>query len=596
METPEISELVRTLLARRGVESPEDIAAFLAPDYAAHTHDPFLLVDMDKAVDRVLAAMQRDERIAIYADFDCDGIPGASVLSDFFTKVGYSNFEVYLPHRDREGYGFHTDAIDQLAAREVRLIITVDVGTVAFDGVAHANSKGIDVIVTDHHEIPAAVGDKSVLPEAFAILNPKRTPYPFSGLCGAAVAFKLVQATLTQGKKRGLENFKNIPDGWEKWLLDLVAIATVADMVPLVGENRALAFWGLNVLRKSQRPGIIALCNALRLKRAELTENDIGFSIAPRVNAASRMDEPDLALRLLTTRDTHEAESLAAQLEDLNASRKGVVAGIVKAARKRVKERYTADDHIVVLGDTQWKPALLGLAANSIMSDRGGIVCLWGRDANGNLKGSCRSDGAVGLPELFAAARDSFIECGGHNASGGFSVSHERVHALGDELAAALSAIEQRATVKDVEEEVSDHDAIITLREISWPLLRDIGRLAPYGLGNPKPVFKIAGAVVASTKVFGKEKNHFELVLAMPDSDSLNATTIRAFDFFRAADDFSHQPVVGEAAAILATLERDTFRSPARLALRIVDVLPGESHTASVSPIGPVTPASDMIA
>jgi single-stranded-DNA-specific exonuclease len=576
-----ISELVRSLLTRRGVVAPEDVTAFLSPDYHAHTHDPFLFVDMDKATEHVLDAMEGNQRIAIYADFDCDGIPGAAVLSDFLTKIGYSNFEVYLPHRDREGYGFHTDAIDTLAAREVKLIITVDVGTVAYEGVAYANSKGIDVIVTDHHEVPVSVDGSAALPDALAILNPKRVPYPFSGLCGAAVAFKLVQATLIVGKKRGLPNFVSIPDGWEKWLLDLVAIATVADMVPLIGENRALVYWGLTVLRKSSRPGIIALCNALRLKRTELTENDIGFSIAPRVNAASRMDEPDLALRLLTTRNVQEAETLAAQLENLNASRKGIVAGIVKSARKRVKERYTQNDRIVILGDPLWKPALLGLAANSIMNDRGGIVCIWGRDANGNLKGSCRSDGTVGLPQLFAAARDSFIECGGHNASGGFSVSHERVHTLADELTLAMVSIERAAAQKEVpedaKEEVSDHDAIITLREISWPLLRDINRLAPYGMGNPKPVFKIDGVVVVSTKVFGKEKNHFEVMLSLPNNESSNNVSIRAFDFFRSEDDFSHSPVVGEITTILATLERDNFRSPARLALRIVDMQQSES-------------------
>ncbi len=561
MEADSISELVRTLLTRRGVTTPEDVSAFLAPDYAAHTHNPFLLCDMDKAVARVLAAIEKNERIAVYADFDCDGIPGASILSDFFNKVGHSNFEVYLPHRDREGYGFHTEAIKALALREVKLIITVDVGTVAFDGVSFANEKGIDVIVTDHHELVEE------LPDAFAILNPKRAPYPFPNLCGAAVAFKLVCALLTEGKRRGLENFTSIPDGWEKWLLDLVAIATVADMVPLVGENRTLAFWGLNVLRKSPRPGIIALCNQLRLKRSDLTEDDIGFSIAPRINAASRMDEPDLALRLLTTHDPAEAEKLAAHLEELNASRKGIVAGIVKNARKRVSERYGASDHVVVLGDTSWKPALLGLAANSIMNDRGGVVCLWGRDVNGDLKGSCRSDGTIALPELFAAARESFIECGGHNASGGFSVSHERAATLAEDLAKAAAGLASPAAA--VSDDVAVHDAIVTLRELSWPLLRDISRLAPFGIGNPKPVFKIAGAMVSSIKSFGKEKNHIELMLVSDES----ATSMRAFDFFRTPEDFSYAPAAGACATVLATLERDTFRQPARLALRVVDVL-----------------------
>ncbi len=573
MEAEPISELVRSLLARRGVESPEAVSAFLSPDYAAHTHDSFLLADMDKAAARVLDAMSAGERIAVYADFDCDGIPGASVLSDFFTKIGYGNFEVYLPHRDREGYGFHTEAIAKLSERKVKLIVTVDVGTVAFDGVAFANAKGIDVIVTDHHEITGK------LPEALAILNPKRPPYPFSGLCGAAVAFKLVQAILAEGKKRGLENFTAIPEGWEKWLLDLVAIATVADMVPLAGENRALAFWGLSVLRKSSRPGIDALCNIMRLKKSELTENDIGFSIAPRVNAASRMDEPDLALRLLTTRDASEADALAARLEGLNASRKGIVAGIVKSARKRVSERYRENDRIVVLGDVEWKPALLGLAANSLMNDRGGIVCMWGRDVNGNLKGSCRSDGAIALPDLFAAARESFIECGGHNASGGFAVSHEKALTLADDLSQAAAAL-QTALVPGVEPESSAHDATVALREISWPLLRDVSRIAPFGAGNPKPVFKIAPVTIVSMKAFGKDKNHLELMLSCPETGA----SMRAFDFFRRAEDLSHLPLIGQLVSLLATLERDNFRSPARLALRIIDVLPAEPAQRS-SPV-----------
>ncbi len=563
MEAPLISDLVRSLLAKRGVVSPEDIAAFLAPDYLAHTHDPFLMCDMKIAVDRLLRAIAANERIAVYADFDCDGIPGAAILSDFFSKIGYVNFEAYLPHRDREGYGFHAEAIGQLALREVKLIVTVDVGTVAFEGVACANAHGIDVIVTDHHEIAEK------LPDAFAVLNPKRAPYPFPHLCGAAVAFKLAQATLIEGRQRGIESFKKIPEGWEKWLLDLVAIATVADMVPLTGENRVLAYWGLSVLRKSPRPGIIALCNELRLKRSELTETDIGFSIAPRINAASRMDEPDLALRLLTTHDAGEAERLAANLESLNASRKGIVAGIVKAARKRVAERYAPADRVVVLGDTAWKPSLLGLAANSIMNDRGGVVCLWGRDANGNLKGSCRSDGAIAIPELFAATRDSFLECGGHNASGGFSVSHERAHTLGDDLARAASSLSDASVAPMLDDASAAHDATITLREVSWPLLRDVSRLAPYGIGNPKPIFRISGAIVSSVKNFGKEKNHVEMILACDES----VMSIRAFDFFRTMEDFSHAPAAGMRPHILATLERDTFRQPARLALRIVDVL-----------------------
>ena len=550
-------DLVSKLLRKRGITEDAAVDAFLNPDYVAHTHSPFLLSGMDVAVDRLLAAIERGERITVYADFDCDGIPGAALLSDFFTKLEYKNFEVYLPHRDREGYGFHTEAIAALAARDVKLIITVDVGTTAIDAVRFAKEKGVDVIVTDHHEIPAG------LPDAVAVLNPKIAPYPFPHLCGAAVAFKLAQATLLEGKKRKIERFMKIQDGWEKWLLDMVAIATIADMVQLVGENRTLTHWGLQVLRKSPRPGIRALCTKLRLRQNELAESDVGFSIAPRINAASRMDEPDLALRLLVTRDTAEAESVAAQLEKLNAKRKGVVASLVKQARAHVKERFSETDRVVVLGNPEWKPALLGLAANSIMGDRGGIVCMWGRDANGTLKGSCRSDGDVSLLDLFQNAGDVFEEYGGHAASGGFTVSHENVHRLPEALARAVETLPPRSDAVALE-----HDASVALSDISSLLFKEVSRLAPFGIGNPKPLFLLSNTTITGVKRFGKESNHVEVMLECRGSGK----SARAFDFFKSPQDFSFLPEPGRFVSVLATIERDSYRGG--LALRIVDVFP----------------------
>ena len=515
--------------------------------------------DMHRAVERVFAAIDAHERIAIYADFDCDGVPGAALLADFFSKIRYANFEVYIPHRDLEGYGFHADAIDTLAARGVSLIITVDVGTTAIDAARHAREKGIDVIVTDHHEIV----DK--LPDAFAILNPKLAPYPFPNLCGTGVAFKLAHAMILEGKKRGLEKFVVLPEGAEKWFLDLVAIATIADMVPLNGENRVLVHWGLHVLRKSPRHGIIALCNELRLKKSEITEDDIGFSIAPRINAASRMDEPSLAFKLLTTQDAREAERIATQLEDLNAKRKGVAGAIVREAKKRAK-RFGESDTVVVLGSPEWKPALLGLAANSVMQDRGGVVCLWGRDGKGRLKGSCRSDGSISIVELFTSAKDSFEEFGGHAFSGGFSVSHERVHDLAETLSRAAAEIPAKDSEIDADKDV--HDARITLPEITWSLFADVSRLAPFGAENRKPVFLVTGVRVHSVRTFGKEKNHIEVTLAS------DRGAMRAFDFFKTPENFSHVPLEGTEVRVLATLERDSFRGPAKLALRLVDILP----------------------
>lgn len=560
-----LSDLVMTLLEKRGVTEPDAVAAFLQPDYAS-LHSPFLLQKMEEAVVRTLEATERNERIAVYADFDCDGIPGAALLSDVFSKIKYENVEVYIPHRDREGYGFHESAVEELAMRGVKLIITVDVGTGAAAAVEFAKRKGVDVIVTDHHEIVGPPAGE--LPEAVAVLNPKlpgRTGggYPFRDLCGTGVAFKFAQALLARGRERGLPDFLAVPEGWEKWLLDLVAIATVADMVPLVGENRTLTYWGLSVLKKTPRAGITALCNELRIRKAELSEDEIGFSIAPRINAASRMGEPSLALSLLTTKDRSEAETLARQLEHLNASRKGVVAGIVKQAKKHMHERFRADERVVVLGDPDWKPALLGLAANSLMGSRGGLVCLWGRDGQGRLKGSCRSDGSLSVVDVFSAARENFEEFGGHSQSGGFTLVSERVHTLHETLsnAAAALAIAEKAPT-------ASHDAVIALREVSGALLEDISRLAPFGVGNKKPVFLVRDAVTVSTKTFGKEKNHIEVHL----SCAKTGARARAFDFFRTMDDFTHVPVAGGGASVLASVERDTFRGG--LALRIVDILP----------------------
>lgn len=551
------SELIQTLLARRGISEEADIARFLAPEYERDTHDPFLLNGMDVAVSRVLRAISDGERIAVYSDFDCDGIPGASLLSDVFAKLGYANTEVYIPHRDREGYGFHSAAIDTLSARGVSLIITVDVGIGAFAEVAHANRLGVDVIVTDHHEILGA------LPEAVAVLNPKIAPYPFPHLCGTGVAFKLAQALLREGKGRGLPEFLAVPDGWEKWLLDLVAIATVADMVPLIGENRTLVHFGLRVLRKTSREGLRALATRLRLRLHEATEDDIGFSIAPRVNAASRMDDPELALRLLTTQDGDEAEHLAEQLEHLNASRKAHVASIVREAKKRVRDRFSPEEHVVVLGDTAWKPALLGLVANSVMEDRGGMVCLWGRDANGNLKGSCRSDESLSVVDVFTAAAGALQAYGGHERSGGFSVSHNQVHTLHESLRDAVGT-KERAHESSV---VGAHDATIVLSDVSSTLLQSLSSLAPFGIGNPKPVFRVTNVRVDAVRVFGKAKDHLELAVSCPRSGK----EMRAFDFFVCAEDMTMPPVVGEEATLLATIEKDSFRRS--IALRIVDVV-----------------------
>ena len=310
-------ELLQALLKNRGIENEIEADAFLNPDYLRDFHDPFLMKDMEKTCVRIFEAIEAEEKIMIYADYDADGIPGAVILSDLFKKIGYKNFEVYLPQRNSEGYGLNLEAIKEFSGSGVKLLITIDLGITAIAEVAQAKVEGIDVIITDHH-LP-----HENLPRAFSILNPKvigasidGTPhdsaesYPEKMLCGAGVIFKLIQGFIG---KYG-EYFK-IKDGWEKWMLDMAGLATLSDMVPLTGENRAIAHFGIKVLRKSPRPGLQKLLAKINVDQRYLTEDDIAFMVVPKLNAASRMDDPMRAFELLATSDEKEAGILANRLK-----------------------------------------------------------------------------------------------------------------------------------------------------------------------------------------------------------------------------------------------------------------------------------------
>jgi single-stranded-DNA-specific exonuclease len=535
--------LFETLYAQWGL-SEETHTAFFRPSYEEHTHDPFLMPDMQKSVERLAQALEKNEHICIYADFDCDGIPGATVAYEALTKLGFTNIRVYIPHRDLEGYGFHEHAVDTLLKEGVSLIVTVDVGTVAHDTCAYAQGKGIDVIVTDHHE-PSAT-----LPAAFAVINPKRAPYPFPELCGAATVYKLMQACIQHLRTVRHVAVEGIPIGWEKWLLDLVAIATVADMVPLVGENRVLVQYGLFVARKTGRPGIVALCKKTRTDQKSLSEEDVGFSIAPRINAASRMDVPEKAFRLLSATDAVLAEDAAAELEKLNSERKGIVASLVKEVHKRVHAR-AHKGRVLVVGDPTWKPALLGLAASSLVDTYGGMVCVWGRSGNSVLKGSCRSDGSVSVAELLCQATDLLLEHGGHRQAGGFSIDVAHVHELEERL--NERAVGEVTVTPDVRALLP-----LTLRDIGRDTLAVLQHFAPFGLGNTMPLFVVHGVVVESVRTFGKSSEHLEVVV----TDGVHSA--KTLCFFKSAEGCSRAPVIGASVSVVGRVEKDAFTRSVR--------------------------------
>ncbi len=552
-ETPTIVEgvspLINRLLAARGILNAAIAKEFLAPNYDTQLHDPLLLNDIAAAVSRIKNAIVQNERIAIFSDYDCDGIPGAVVLHDLFQALNYENFQNYIPHRHYEGFGLSTLAIDRLAEANVKLIITIDCGTSNIEEVAYAKEKGIDVIITDHHE------PEEELPAAVAVVNPKLGEYPFPHLCGAAVAFKLAQAILMK-----LEH--DVKPGWEKWWLDMVGIATIADMVPLVGENRVLARYGLQVLRKSRRPGLQQLLKKARIDQRYLTEEDIGFTIGPRINAASRMDNPEDAFYMLSETDVARAGERVEHLERLNVERKTQVALMTKDLHKRVSTLEVVPE-VLVMGHTEWRPSLVGLAANKLAEEYGRPAFLWGTDGNGVYKGSCRSGGTVSVVKLMQSAKGVFIESGGHHASGGFSVKEEHIFTFGEQLNLAMAELGAAAAVS--EERVID--AELRLDEVNELLIKQLDQLAPYGTGNPKPLFVFKQVTPSVVELFGKAKEHTKLTF-MTERGKLEAIA-----FFQVPEQFKKVPQVDSPCDLVAHVERSFFMGRQQIRLRIVEVL-----------------------
>ncbi|MEK7609964.1 MAG: single-stranded-DNA-specific exonuclease RecJ [Patescibacteria group bacterium] len=582
-----ISDLTAHLLFHRGIIEVEDAKKFIAPDYNRDIHDPFLLKDAEKSAGRIIEAIKNNEKIAIYSDYDADGIPGATIWNDFFTRIGFKNFSIYIPHRHDEGFGMNIDAVDQLASEDVDLIVTVDCGISDLGPIKRAVEKGMDVIITDHHEPPTQ------LPPAFAIVNHKQKDcmYPDKNLCGSGVAYKLIQAIIKKAKVIGhkLGEFK---DGHEKWFLDMVGMATLSDMVPLVGENRVFAHYGLSVLRKSSRKGLVRLLNHLRIVQRHLTEDDIGFMITPRINAASRMGVPMDAFKLLSTDDDIEARKYVEHLDKINHERKGTVATLVKEVKKTIRERYGENNqgpmindqkigenlvsksgnnglpNVLVLGNPIWRPSLLGLVANTCAEEFNRPTFLWGRDGDGIIKGSCRSGGTVSVVEIMRKMPTGILtQYGGHFASGGFAVSDETIHHLGEHLNSAFGLLSQEH--KEIGPEYIDME--LPLEKVSWNIYGEIEKLAPFGTGNPKPTFLFKNIKIASLKQFGKEKNHLEFNFRKENGSSVNA-----IGFFMNTEQFKNKEgemiKAGDFIDLVATMEKSMFRGSAELRLRVVDV------------------------
>lgn len=483
----EYPSLILRLLAMRGKTSAEAINDFLNPDFTK-LHDSFLFRDMQKAIERIRRSVDQKEQITIYADYDADAITAAAILFLALNKLS-ANVDVYIPDRFTEGYGLNLEAIKNIC-NKAKLIITVDCGMNAVEEAMFCKTAGADLIITDHHELTGE------LPQALAIINPKnpQDKYPFPYLTGVGVAFKLVQAL-------GL-------NGWEKWLLDLVALGTVADCQSLTGENRILVNFGLKVLAKTRWPGLKALLETAGLsasggKAPRYDAFTLGFILAPRINAAGRIKHADIAFKLLVSVDPIEAAQLAGELNDLNKFRQVLTEQVVSEARAQIE--LISDKKVLLVLGADWPKGVVGLVAGKLAEEYNRPVMILSA-LEGLAVGSGRSNANFDLVAALNFSKNLLHKYGGHTQAAGFTLVVENIPKFHQKL------LEYAETLNlSIEEPVLLVDAEIESDDISWENLNYLEKMEPFGIGNPKPKFVGRGFEVADFRTIGVEGKHLKL-------------------------------------------------------------------------------------
>lgn len=486
--------MIATLLDNRGVAGAEG-ADFFDPLYA-NSHNPFLLSDMDRAVTRIAKALEKKEKICVYADYDADAVTAAAVLLRFFQALGQTSASYYIPDRFAEGYGVSSDAISMLKARDTDLIITVDCGINAVEAVDLANSLGIDVIVTDHHQLTGQ------LPKAVGVINPHQPgdKYPYKDLTGAGVAFKLVQG-LAQSKQHSINS------GWEKWLLDLVAIGTVADCQSLLGENRIFVKWGLHVLQKTKWLGLKKLIRQAGLVGINLETYHLGFMIAPRLNAAGRIEHANLALELLLTDDEMRADDLSQKLNELNKHRQNLTEQILSEAREQLGE-VGAQKILLAAGDG-WPKGVVGLVAGKLTEEFSRPVLILEKSGD-QATGSARSIRSFNIVEAIGRSESILVKYGGHPMAAGFTIKSEHIEVFHKNL---LEYAEETLTSDDLSP-ILEYDTEASIQEIGDGLVNTLDKFAPFGLGNPRPRLRINNLIPKNISQIGKEGKHLRMYVS----------------------------------------------------------------------------------
>lgn len=513
--------LFEQILAARGLSDASVRQAFLSPDYAATKYDPFLLSEMDKAVERLVLARQKQEKIVIYGDYDIDGLSATALLLDAFHSFGFQHLDAFIPNRFVEGYGMTIGAVNKVCDMGAQLIVTVDCGSLCHTEIAYAADLGIDTVVTDHHNIAPT------RPPAVATVNPKYADheYPFRDLCGAGVAFKLVQALQTR--------LDGLPDGYEKWLLDLVALGTVCDIVTLADENRANVYWGLEVLKKQRRTGLKALMAVSGIEPETVNTRHLGFGLGPRMNAAGRLDTAQHSLDMLTATDGIEALAASEKLEAFNVERRSIQDEIFKQACEQADGM--ADDRVLVVASEGWNHGVIGIVASKLVETYKKPVFIIGIRGD-TATGSARSFGNFSAADAVRAADDIILRGGGHSAAAGVTLEAAQIPAFRrrvNEFYDSLNLTDQVQFLQpSADVEIKD------FTEITEELVEQIARMEPFGNGNPEPILKIARAVVVSARRMGANGQHVKMTLRDADGKTLQMLAFNAPEsFFREPGD-----------------------------------------------------------
>lgn len=480
-----ITPVTSLLLCSRGVEDPGSARSFLARDRKG-LYDPFLMKDMDRAAERIAEAIANNENIVIYGDYDVDGVTSVSILYEYLSECGAS-LSYYVPSREKEGYGVNTEAVSEFAERGVSLIITVDTGITAVEEVSFASSLGIDTVITDHHEC------QSTLPPARAVVDPKRQDcsYPFSGLAGVGVAFKLICA-IEILRNPGRDREELISRMCGKYI-DLVAVGTVADVMPLTDENRILVGLGIDAMKNSTRESIAMLLAESGSKIYEsgsvsglnVSSSTISFTLAPRINAAGRMESADIAVELFLSKDPDKTRALAVKLCNANIRRQEEENKIVQAVSERIGSEG-GDRHIIVLSDDGWSSGIIGIVASRITEKYGvpSILVTFDEDSG---RGSGRSVPGIDLVEALSGCSDLLIKYGGHSLAAGLAIERKNFDKFRDRIESRVASLIRTHDIVPVIE----YDCELSSRDISLRQIAEQSCLEPFGVSNPAPLFRM---------------------------------------------------------------------------------------------------------